>query len=149
MSLRSSANFLFVLVLMTTCIAWKEAPATAPSGDVSGSWKWTVQTQDGQAINHSAKLVQNGDKLTGTFFDGYDNKQFDIKDGQFKDGQVMLNITRSTDNGDLHLAFKGKLDGDKIDGKLNLTFGDGEPMESDWHAQRVKDVAAPATNPVK
>jgi hypothetical protein len=136
-----------LIVLMIACFAQADAPTTAPSGDASGSWKWTVATQDGTTINHSAKLTQTGEKLTGTFFDGYDNKQFDIKDGSCKDGQVMLNITRSTDNGDLKLAFSGKLDGDKIDGKLKLTFGDNDPIESDWHAQRTKD--QPATQPAK
>jgi hypothetical protein len=135
------------IVLSIACLAHADSPTTAPAGDASGSWKWTVATQDGTTINHSAKLVQNGEKLTGTFFDGYDNKQFDIKDGRFKDGQVTLKITRSTDNGDLHLAFSGKLDGDKIDGKLTITFGDGDPMEMDWHAQRTKD--QPATQPAK
>ena len=135
------------IVLLIASFANGDSSTTAPSSDASGFWKWTVQTQDGQAINHSAKLVQAGDKLTGTFFDGFDDKQFAIKDGQCKDGQVTLNITRSTDNGDLHLAFSGKLDGDKIDGKLKLTFGDGDPMESDWHAVRAKD--QPTTQPTK
>ena len=114
------------------------APA-APVLAASGDWKWTIDPMGGQAIDQSAKLVQDGEKLTGTFTDGFDGASFEIKDGKVsKDGQVSFSVARNVGGmGDMTLKFGGKLDGDTIKGKVDFSMGD-QPMSSDWVAKRVK-----------
>jgi hypothetical protein len=127
-------------------LTWRAAWAA----DVTGSWKWTIQTQDGGSIDMSAKLKQDGEKLTGVFLDGFDQQKFDIKDGQVKDGNVSFTVTRPINDATITVKYKGKLDTDSIKGTLEIKFGDQDPTTSDWAAQRVKEDSAatqPATQP--
>jgi hypothetical protein len=127
-------------------------PATAgdsPASDASGSWKWTIQTPDGNSIDMSAKLTQQGDKLTGVFLDGFDQKSFDIKDGKVKDGEVTFTVTRPFNDDTITVNYDGKLTGDAIKGTLEVKFGDQDPIKNTWDAKRGADTSAtqPATQP--
>ena len=95
--------------------------------DATGSWKWTIQTPDGNSIDMSAKLTQDGQKLTGVFLDGFDQKSFDIKDGKVKDGEVSFTVTRPFNDDTITVNYDGKLTGDTIKGTLNVKFGDQMP----------------------
>jgi hypothetical protein len=135
-----------IFVIFVTAAAILRAADPAPAkADATGNWKWTISMEGGMSIDHSAKLKQDGEKITGTFLDGFDNATFDIKDGTIKDGQISFNVVRSFDQGSLTLGFSGKLEGDSIKGKMNMKFGE-EPMSFDWDAKRVKE-QAPATKP--
>jgi hypothetical protein len=150
---------------MTACVAamaialmWvmQLAPALAgdsagnsAGADASGSWKWTIQTPDGNSIDMSAKLKQDGEKLTGVFVDGFDQKSFDIKDGKVKDGEVSFTVTRPFNDDTITVNYDGKLSGDTIKGTLEVKFGDQDPMKNPWEAKRGTDAGAtqPATQP--
>jgi hypothetical protein len=118
--------------------------------DATGSWKWTIQTPDGNSIDMSAKLTQDGEKLTGVFLDGFDQKSFNIKDGKVKDGEVSFTVVRPFNDDTITVNYDGKLSGDTIKGTLNVKFGDQDPMKNDWEAKRGADVASttqPSTQP--
>jgi hypothetical protein len=129
------------------------APAFAgdsPASDVTGSWKWTIQTPDGNSIDMSAKLTQDGQKLTGVFLDGFDQKSFDIKDGKVKDGEVSFTVVRPFNDDTITVNYDGKLSGDTIKGTLDVKFGDQDPMKNNWEAKRAADDASttqPTTQP--
>lgn len=112
-----------------------KAAAPAAKASVSGSWSWSVDA-GGMAIDQSAVLKQEGEKITGKFTDGFDNTTVDIKEGKIRDGQVSFTVVRPfMDNGDMTLKFEGKLDGDTIKGTLTLTMAD-QPSNSEWTAKR-------------
>lgn len=139
------------LAVLAICAAWLGAAFAADSPtDVTGSWKWAIQTPDGDSIDMSAKLTQDGQKLSGTFLDGFDQKTFDIKDGKVTDGNVSFTITRPINDDTITVKYSGKLNGDAIKGSLEVKFGDQDPNKSDWEARRVKEDASttqPSTQP--
>ena len=114
------------------------APATPPApaaASVAGTWSWSIDA-GGAEITQSVKLTQNGEKLTGTFTDGFDNTTHEIKDGKIHDGQISLTVVRPfMDTGELTLKFDGKVDGATITGKVTFTIAD-QPNTSDWNAKR-------------
>jgi hypothetical protein len=128
-----------------------DSPAVdAAAADATGSWKWTIQTPDGDSIDMSAKLKQDGEKLSGVFLDGFDQKSFDIKDGKVKNGEVSFTVIRPFNDDTITVNYDGKLSGDTIKGTLEVKFGDQDPTKNDWEAKRGKDDSAttqPATQP--
>jgi hypothetical protein len=150
--MRKMTAFLAVIAMLGIWLA-RLGPALAGDSqatDATGSWKWTIQTPDGNSIDMSAKLTQDGQKLTGVFLDGFDQKSFDIKDGKVKDGEISFTVTRPFNDDTITVNYDGKLTGDTIKGTLNVKFGDQDPMKNDWEAKRGADNASttqPATQP--
>lgn len=149
--MRKEIASLAAMIVLAICVAeFSTALAgNAPAPSVTGSWKWTIQTPDGNSIDMSAKLTQDGEKLTGTFLDGFDQKTFDVKDGKVKDGNVSFTITRPFNDDTITVKYDGKLNGDTIKGTLEVKFGDQDPNKSDWEAKRTADSSTtqPATQP--
>jgi hypothetical protein len=138
-----------IIIGMCVALMILTLPLLATASDATGSWKWTIQTPDGNSLDMSAKLKQDGEKLTGKFLDGFDQQTFDIKDGQVKDGKVSFTITRPVNDATITVNYSGKLDADTIKGTLIFKFGDQDPMTNDWLAKRAADATAsqPATQP--
>jgi hypothetical protein len=150
--MRKMTVFLAAMAMLVVCMA-RLGPALAgdsSAASASGSWKWTIQTPDGDSINMSAKLTQDGEKLTGIFLDGFDQKSFDIKDGKVKDGDVTFTVVRPFNDDTITVNYDGKLSGDTIKGTMDVKFGDQDPMKNNWEAKRGADEASttqPATQP--
>jgi hypothetical protein len=149
--MRKMTACLTMMAMVVICLM-QSGPtlADAPAGDASGNWKWTIKTPDGDSINMSAKLTQNGEKLSGVFLDGFDQKSFDITDGKVKDGNVSFTVTRPFNDDTITVKYDGKLSGDTIKGTLEVKFGDQDPMKNDWEAKRGAEDASttqPATQP--
>jgi hypothetical protein len=150
--MRNNTVCLAVMAMVGIWLA-RLGPALAgdlPATDATGSWKWTIQTPDGNSIDMSAKLTQDGQKLTGVFLDGFDQKSFDIKDGKVKDGEVSFTVTRPLNDTTITVNYDGKLSGDTIKGTLEVKFGDQDPTKNDWEAKRGSDEASttqPTTQP--
>lgn len=145
----SRARRLLVLVLWSfaaiACTQTPPGPSAAPSAstrpaaapvvaNAAGTWKWSVDA-GGNPITHTAVLKQDGEKLTGTFTDSFDNSTVDIKEGKIHNGQVTLTVVRPFQDGTMTFNFVGKLDGNTIKGKMDWTIGD-QPGSADWNAQR-------------
>jgi hypothetical protein len=107
--------------------------------DPSGLWKWDVTFND-NTTELMLKLNWDGEHLTGKYT-AFDNTT-DIEEGKVEGDQVSL-VARPEFNGnkfDIHFA--GKVDGNNINGKVKLDFGQG-PQEFDWNPKRtvaVEDV---------
>jgi hypothetical protein len=106
------------------------------AGNATGTWKSSFTTPNGQTIETTYKLKQEGDKLTGTVT-GRDGQETKIEDGTVKDGKVSFKVTRERNEQKFTLRFKGDLKGDSIKGKLEVGQGD-DTRSFDWEAKRQK-----------
>src|SRR5260221_12129358 len=61
--------------------------------DVTGTWKWTLQIQGGDELALSAKLKQDGEKVTGTYY-GRNNTESEIKEGKLKGNELSFKVLR-------------------------------------------------------
>ena len=107
----------------------------ADKPDPTGTWKWTVTFND-QTRDITLKLKLDGDKLTGAIL-GRDNQETKIDDATFKDGEIAFSVTRERNGQKNTTKYTGKLDGDTIKGKSEMTR-DGNTTDRDWNAKREK-----------
>ena len=84
----------------------------------------------------SAKLKQEGEKLTGTYV-GRGNMETPISDGTFKVNKVTFNVVREFNNNKFTIKYSGTLSGDTITGKSEFER-DGQTQSRDWVAKRQK-----------
>jgi hypothetical protein len=103
---------------------------------VDGKWTWTQMRQD-QQITYLLELKQGeGEKLTGTITMG--EQKSEIRDGTIKGADVAFLVVREVNGNQIKVAYKGKLEGDKITGTGTVTFGGEERPPREWVANRVK-----------
>src|SRR5262249_1739130 len=105
--------------------------------DPTRTWKWTFQRQDGEKVETTLKLKMKDGKLTGHII-GRDNREVEIKDAQFKKGEISFQVTREFGGQEVTIKYKGKLEKETIKGKIEFERN-GEKRERDWEAKRVKD----------
>ena len=122
--------FVSVLALLVA------APAALAADSVDGTWEWSITTPNGQTFEQKAKLKQDGEKLTGVIM-GRNNQETEIKDGKLKDGELTFSVTRERNGQSMTTKYQGKVEGDKIKGKMMREGGQGEGR--DWEAKRAKD----------
>lgn len=108
-------------------------PAIATAGDVTGTWKWSVE-RNGQKFETTLKLKQDGEHLTGTI-SGRNNTETAIDEGKVKDDEVSFQVTREFNNNKFVQKFTGKLSGDTIKGKVEFERN-GEKQMRDWEAKK-------------
>jgi len=107
--------------------------ATREKASATGTWNWVLVTAEGDSIELSLKLKQDGDKLAGVVVMG--DNEAPIADGLIKDNQISLKVTRERDGKTQTSKFQGKLDGDAIKGKIDSDWS-GESRSYDWNAKR-------------
>ncbi len=112
------------------------ARADDKKADATGTWKWTVEGQNGQKFEQSAKLKQEGDKLTGTVT-GRQGQETKIEDGTVKDGEIAFKVTRERDGNKFTIKYSGKVTGDTLKGKIEFDLG-GETRSREFEAKRDK-----------
>ena len=106
---------------------------------VDGTWKWSFQTQNGETRESTAKLKQDGEKVTGTI-SGRQGNDTEIKDGKIdKDGKLSFTVEREFNGNKMTAKYEGKVEGDTIKGKIVTTRGDGQSRDREWEAKRSKD----------
>jgi hypothetical protein len=148
--------------------------AQAADSKVTGTWTWTQAgrggRQGGQGGNNAnanatprkttLKLKADGDKLTGTLtapaFGGGRGGQggggaaaaaptpTEISDGKITGDDISFSVKRDRNGNQFVTKYTGKVDGDKITGKIEMPgFNGGDPRTVDWNATR-EAAAAPA-----
>jgi hypothetical protein len=103
--------------------------------DATGTWKWS-STFNNNTVESSAKLKQEGDKLTGVYV-GRGNTESPIEDGTVKDNVVSFKVTREFNGNKFTIKYSGTLSGDSIKGKTSFER-DGQTQDRDWEAKRQK-----------
>ena len=104
--------------------------------DVTGTWKWVRKSPDGQESEATASLKQEGNKLTGRVTT--EAGEINITNGTVMDGNVAFEIRIDAGGSEIHVKFTGKLQGDSIKGKAEITR-DGNTMTRDWEPKRIKE----------
>lgn len=107
--------------------------ASREKADATGTWKWALVTTEGDSINLSLRIKQDGDKLVGVVIMG--DNEAPIAEGLIKDNQISLKVTREQDGKTQSAKFQGKLEGDSITGKIDSDWS-GESHTYDWNAKR-------------
>lgn len=114
----------------------REWEARREVASAAGNWKWTVSIPNGQTIDVSMKLKQEGDKLSGVVVRG--ENETPIQEAQIKDGAISFQVIRERDGQKFVSKYVGKLSGDSIKGKITSNWG-GEERTFDWDASRIKE----------
>jgi hypothetical protein len=131
---RRTGMWLAVLAIGTS-LGGMTGVAQAAAKDATGTWKWSFMRPGSDTkIEITLKLVQEGEKLTGTFAasEGGETK---IKDGFVKDGGVNFKVDRQRDGDTFTIHYMGKIEGDTIKGKSETEIS-GEKRTRDWEAKR-------------
>lgn len=116
--------------------AGARAEDTKTTGNATGTWKSSFTTKDGKTIETTYKLKQEGEKLTGTA-KGQRGGEATIEEGKVKDGKVSFQVTRGSGDRKFTAKYQGKLSGDSIKGKVEISFGD-QSRSANWEAKRQK-----------
>jgi hypothetical protein len=111
--------------------------AAAHAADAAGTWKWKFTTQNGQEIEFTLSLKQEGDKLTGTLARGASGRSSEISDGAIKGGEVSFTTVVERNGNNFTTKYKGKVDGDTIKGTTERERN-GQAVTRDWEAKREK-----------
>src|SRR5262249_51358566 len=101
--------------------------------DATGTWEWGRKSPAGQESETTASLKQEGNGLTGKVTT--EAGEINIKNGTVMDGNVSFEITSGAGGSEIHVKFTGKLQGDSIKGKAEITR-DGNTMTRDWEPKR-------------
>lgn len=133
-----SRGRLMALILAVFTLATVSRAADEKKVDVTGTWKWTLTTPNGDEINLSAKLKQEGEKVTGTYY-GRNNTETPIKDGKINGTELKFTVVRDFNGSQVTITYSGKVMGDAIDGKSEFKTQDADARTMDWKAKREKD----------
>jgi hypothetical protein len=125
-----------ILLVFTATLAWQSLAADDKKPDVTGTWTWTYKTRDGQDATAKLKLKQEGDKVTGTYI-ARAGQEDPVDNGRITGDEITFDVTRDISGQKMKFAYKGKVAGDTITGKI--TFGRDRPTPHDWEAKRAKE----------
>ena len=129
--MRSSSRWLALAVFGLMIGLMADA---ARAAEVTGTWKWTVTRQNGDAYEATLKLKQDGQKVTGKLT-GRQGNETEIEEGKIEKEEISFKVTREFNGNKVVMSYKGKLSGDTIKGKIEFER-DGEKRERDWDAKR-------------
>lgn len=105
--------------------------------DVSGAWKHKISTPNGDELEVTLKLKQDGSKVNGTV--SVADREVEIKDGKVQDGTLTFATVYERNERRLEVKHSAKVSGDTMKGKTEFTTRDGEKREREWEAKREKD----------
>jgi len=125
-----------ILFVVTAALAWQAIAADEKKPDVTGTWTWTYKTREGQDATAKLKLKQEGEKVTGTYI-ARAGQEDPVDNGKLVGDEITFDVTRDISGQRMKFAYKGKVAGDTITGKI--TFGRDRPTPHDWEAKRAKE----------
>jgi hypothetical protein len=122
---------------LTLALGWFGSVAQAADANVAGTWKSSFTTTDGQTIESTLKLKQEGDKLSGSII-GRNGNEFPMDEVKLSGDQLSLKVTRERNGEKTTLKVIATLTGDNLKGKLESNWG-GQDRTADWEAKRVME----------
>ena len=137
MKTKLTLSISLVMALIGFCVP--QLSAQTPKSErpnSAGTWKWSLATPDGQTINASVVLKQDGEKLTGTYNSAIGENSFGetpIQEGKVSGKDISFKVTRKINDQSILLKYEGQLDGDRIKGSIVIAEGD---QKFDWNAKR-------------
>ena len=101
--------------------------------DPTGTWTWTVTTQNGDSRETTLKLKFEGEKLSGMISGR--NAETAIQEATLKGDAISFQVVRERDGNKFTQNYNGTISGDSIKGKME--FGrDGQARSREWVAKR-------------
>jgi hypothetical protein len=101
----------------------------------TGNWNTALILGDGNRIEGTLKLKQDGDKLTGAAVRNENETQ--IQDGKIEGDEITFKVIRDRDGRKVTAKYKGKITGDTVKGKVESDWsGDWQTLE--WEGTRGK-----------
>ena len=116
-----------LLTLVCACAALLMA------ADVTGKWKMTFTTQDGQTRENTLSLKADGEKLTGSISGRAGDTE--ITEGKVKADDLSFVVVRNFNGNEFKMEYKGKVSGNEI--KFTISGGGGQ-FTFDGVAKRVE-----------
>lgn len=135
--MRRVVSTMCVLVLLLAAGGITMAAEGDKKADATGTWTWTVTRREGQTFEMKAKLVQDGQKLTGTVT-GRQGNDTPIADGKVEGDQISFTVTRTFNGNTMTSKYTGKIDGDTITG-TSESNRQGQTRSREWKATRVQE----------
>lgn len=115
-------------------LEWDAKRDTAMAA-ASGDWNTALILPDGNRIEGTLKLKQDGDKLTGATVRNENETQ--IQDGKIAGDEITFKVIRDRDGRKVTAKYKGKITGDTVKGKVESDWsGDWQTLE--WEGTRGK-----------
>jgi hypothetical protein len=124
-----------VVAGLTLAIAGSADAQNRP--DPSGTWKWAVGVGT-QGVPMTLHLKREGDQLLGVI----SGKRFPdtaIESVSFVDGKLSFNVPREARGRKILTKYYGRINGDVIEGKIELPGRGGQKEILDWSAKRVRE----------
>ncbi len=113
---------LLILALVLTASGFAQVAsqpavqAPAKPANLAGVWEMTMQTPQGEQTR-DATITQEKDAIKVTM----EGPMGEMKgEGTVKENDFQWTMNLSTPNGDFALVFKGKVDGDKMTGEIQM-----------------------------
>lgn len=107
--------------------------------NLAGTWKASFTTQNGQTIESTLKLKQDGDKLSGVAI-GRNGNEMPLEAVTLNGDQLAFTLIRERNGEKVTTKVAAKVMDDKLKGKLETNYG-GEDRTLEWEATRVKEAA--------
>jgi hypothetical protein len=92
---------------------------TASAADISGTWKASVETPNGN-FETTFTFKVDGSKLTGKV--SSQMGESDIADGKIDGDSVSFSVNRNFNGNDFKITYKGKVNGSGNEIKLTIEF---------------------------
>lgn len=144
-----------VALLMGAVLSLAVAEVRA-ADKITGTWSWAQQRRGGAGGAEPAadapvrkttlKLKADGEKLTGTIAQPMGGRggaaaaapaPTEISDGKIKGDEISFSVKREFNGNAMVMKYNGKVEGDKITGKIEMPGRNGgDPTSRDWTATR-------------
>lgn len=125
-----------ILAIATFSVLALATTLAQAADDPTGKWTWTVEFND-MKREMSVNLKLEGDKLTGTI-PGRNGNETAIENASYKDGEVKFEVTRERQGTKRTTKYRGKVEGNKITGKIEMPGRGDQTRERDWVATKAE-----------
>ncbi|MDB6054529.1 MAG: hypothetical protein JWN25_2052 [Verrucomicrobiales bacterium] len=119
----------------TRALKWEAMRDAAKAASASGNWNTVLIIGEGNRIEGTLKLKQEGDALTGATV--RNENETPIQDGKIVGDEITFKVIRDRDGRKVSTKFKGKITGDSIKGKVESDWS-GDLQTFDWEGTRGK-----------
>jgi hypothetical protein len=111
----------------------RKGSSNTAAKNLTGDWKYTINTPNGQTFEPTLKLKQDGDKLTGTLVMG--TRELAISDAKIDGEKVTFTVERERNGNKMTSKYDAKLDNGNLKGKITSNFG-GNDRTYDFEAKK-------------
>ncbi len=130
---------LLSLTALTLTFAGLNTSVRGAELNVAGTWKASFNRQNGQTVESTLKLKQDGDKLSGIFI-GRNGNETPLDEITLNGDQLSFKLVRERNGQKVTTKVVAKLTDDNLKGKIESDNG-GQTRTMDWEAKRIKEPA--------